>query len=188
MERLKQDSGKKPMHRHAQWLGFGSTFHALRRPWMFFGLACCAVAAVGCEEQPRNVGGKPSAPAAPKAERGIIGRRTQDVRNAPADLKKEKAQVATTRIVAKDPITLQGNAYVSIIGRASQLLIDDAINKFRALNDRYPKDYEEFMAEIIKANNISLPVLPPYQEYGYLEKEHKLIILEYPDRKNPPAV
>ncbi len=26
--------------------------------------------------------------------------------------------------------------------------------------------------------------LPPYQKYGYDEKEHKLIILEYPDRKN----
>jgi hypothetical protein len=39
------------------------------------------------------------------------------------------------------------------------------------------------MAEVIKANNISLPKLPPYQEYTYDEKEHKLIILEYPDRK-----
>ena len=39
------------------------------------------------------------------------------------------------------------------------------------------------MTEIIKANNIALPVLPYYQEYGYDEKEHKLIILEYPDRK-----
>jgi hypothetical protein len=39
------------------------------------------------------------------------------------------------------------------------------------------------MAEIIKANNISLPRLPSYQEYAYNEKEHKLIILEYPDRK-----
>jgi hypothetical protein len=39
------------------------------------------------------------------------------------------------------------------------------------------------MAEIIKANNIWLPKLPAYQEYGYNEKEHKLIIIEYPDRK-----
>jgi hypothetical protein len=39
------------------------------------------------------------------------------------------------------------------------------------------------MAEVIKANNISLPKLPPYQEYTYDEKEHKLIILEYPVRK-----
>ena len=50
-------------------------------------------------------------------------------------------------------------------------------------NDRYLKNYAEFMAEIIKANNISLPKLLSYQEYSYDEKEHKLIILEYPDRK-----
>ncbi len=43
---------------------------------------------------------------------------------------------------------------------------------------------EEFMTEIIKANNIALPQLPPYQKYGYDEKEHKLIILEYADLKN----
>ena len=55
---------------------------------------------------------------------------------------------------------------------------------YQAENDRYPKDYDEFMDEIIKANNIALPKLPHYQEYGYDEKEHKLIILEYPDRKS----
>ena len=42
------------------------------------------------------------------------------------------------------------------------------------------------MNEIIKANNIALPKLPYYQEYGYNEKEHKLVILEYPDLKNNP--
>ena len=57
---------------------------------------------------------------------------------------------------------------------------------YHAANDRYPKDYDEFMTEIIKANNIALPKLPHYQEYGYDEKEHKLIILEYPARKDQP--
>ena len=42
------------------------------------------------------------------------------------------------------------------------------------------------MTGIIKANNIALPKLPPYQEYGYDEKEHKLVILEYEARKNQP--
>ena len=57
---------------------------------------------------------------------------------------------------------------------------------YHAENDRYPKDYDEFMNEIIKANNIALPQLPHYQEYGYDEKEHKLIILEYPELKDAP--
>lgn len=86
--------------------------------------------------------------------------------------------------MAKDPITVTGNAYVSIIGRTSVLKIQQAVDLYHAANDRYPKDLDEFMTEIIKANNIALPVLPPYQDYGYDANEHKLIVLEYPDRKN----
>ena len=59
-----------------------------------------------------------------------------------------------------------------------------AVDLFHAENDRYPKDYDEFMTAIIKPNGIALPQLPPYQKYAYDEKEHKLIILEYPDLKN----
>ena len=113
----------------------------------------------------------------------IIGQRTQKIVKAAPALEQKGAKVASTKIVAKDPFTLAGNAYVASIGRLSQLAIEDAINKYHAANDRYPKDLDEFMTEIIKANNISLPKLPTYQEYSYDEKEHKLIIIEYPDRK-----
>ncbi|AMV40817.1 hypothetical protein [Planctomyces sp. SH-PL62] len=90
------------------------------------------------------------------------------------------------KITAKDPITLQGNAYVTMIGQTSILQIQHAMNLYQAANDRFPKNYDEFMAEIIRANNIALPKLPHYQEYGYDEQQHKLVILEYPDRKNNP--
>ena len=58
-----------------------------------------------------------------------------------------------------------------------------AMDLFHAENERYPKDYDEFMKVIIKAHDIALTQLPPYQKYGYDEKEHKLIVLEYPDLK-----
>ena len=147
-------------------------------------LAGLAIASAGCEEEPRVTAGKRNVSSKPREDSGpIIGQRTQKIVEAEAALKKGDARVASTKIVAKDPITLQGNAYVAIIGRASQLQIEHALNLFRGANDRYPKDYDEFMAEIIKANNISLPRLPAYQEYAYDEKEHKLIVIEYPDRK-----
>jgi hypothetical protein len=177
-------------------------------------LAACALFAAGCEEE-RQVAGptrsraadavgvdqgdldrpasKPTArPAAPPRAKKptdsgpIIGQRTQDIKDANAELKTGKAQVGSTRIVAKDPITIQGNAYVSIIGQASILSIQHAVDLWHASNDRYPKDIDEFMNEIVKPNNIALPRLPPYQEYGYDANQHKLIILEYPDRKNQP--
>jgi len=125
---------------------------------------------------------KPKAQAPAKPE-FIVGKRTNDIRNAQTELTKGKAQVASTRIVAKDPFTLQGNAYVSIVGRASMLNMQHAIDLFKAENDRFPKDYNEFMDVIIKANNIGLPTLPYYQEYAYNDKDHKLIIIEYPARK-----
>ena len=110
-------------------------------------LAACALLAAGCEEdaarrrtdpvQGRGRRGRrpgrpgstaeqadpgPAAQPKPKTPTNsgpIIGQRTQDIKDANAELKTGKAQVASTRIVAKDPITLQGNAYVSIIGQTS---------------------------------------------------------------------
>src|SRR5262249_29161760 len=121
---------------------------------------------------------------AKKKDKGfIVGQRTQDIRDANAEIKSGQARQASTRIVAKDPITIQGNAYVSIIGQSSILNIQHAVDLYQAENGRYPKDRDEFMEEIIKKNNIALPMLPHYQEYGYDPAQHKLIILEYPDRK-----
>ena len=82
------------------------------------------------------------APPAKKEPKFIVGQRTQDIKNANAELKSGQAKVASTRIVAKDPITLQGNAYVSIIGRTSMLNIQHAVDLYQAENDRYPKDYQ----------------------------------------------
>ncbi len=141
--------------------------------------------AAGCDEQ-KHIAGKSSAPPpAPKAEEDpfIVGRKTNDIKNADEELAKGAVE-GSTKIVAKDPITLSANAYVSMIGQISILHIQHAMDLYKAANDRLPKNYDEFMAEIIKPNNIVLPELPYYQKYGYDEKEHRLIILEYPDLKN----
>jgi hypothetical protein len=138
----------------------------------------------GCEEEPRHTVGKPAVLSRNKEDAGsIIGQRTQEIVNAAPALKQVGVKVASTKIVAKDPITLVGNAYVTSIGRLTLDSITHSLEIWHGLNDRYPKDYDEFMTEIVKANNISLPKLPSYQEYAYDEKEHKLIIIEYPDRK-----
>ena len=81
-------------------------------------LAGCALLLGGCEEEPRHGAAKPSS-AQKRADSGpIIGQRTQKIVETAPALAKGDARVASTKIVAKDPITLQGNAYVSIIGRS----------------------------------------------------------------------
>ena len=151
------------------------------------------LAAVGCEEE-RHVGAPAGSKsknavahgaAAPAGPKFIIGEKTQNIVKAAPEVAKG-AKVSDNKITAKDYITLQGNAYVSIIGQTSVMMIDHAMDLYKAEHDRYPKDYDEFMTDIIKANNIALPQLPSYQEYGYDEREHKLKVLEYEDRKNQP--
>jgi len=151
---------------------------------------CSVVLSSGCEEE-RNVSDKPisqakAKPSTPPKPEFIVGKRTQEIKNATIEIQKGGATVATTKITAKDPITLPGNAYVTIIGQTSILNMQHAMDLYHAENDRYPRNYDEFMNEIIKANNIALPQLPYYQKYGYDEKEHKLEILEYEDLKNQP--
>ena len=153
-------------------------------------ILCTVFHCTGCEEE-RNVSDKPNSQAKAKSSTPakaefIVGKRTQEIKNAANELNTEGATIASTKITAKDPITLPGNAYVTIIGQASILSIQHAMDLYHAENDRYPRSYDEFMNDIIKANNIALAQLPYYQKYGYEANEHKLVILEYEDLKNQP--
>ena len=171
-----------------------------RRPWQAPAIALglgIALALAGCDQptgSTRRLSRAPQAevveqpapapePApAPVAPRPILGQKTQDIR----DVEKEKQAggvVTPPRITAKDPITLQGNAYVTAIGKISIDQIDYAVKLYQAETGEYPKTYAEFMEKIIKANNIVLPTLPFYQEYVYDAPTHKLNIMEYPARK-----
>jgi hypothetical protein len=152
---------------------------------------CCSlgVAAMGgCGSEPRvlspSTPGTTTAAPAPKIElTPILGAKTTEVRDVQKEMATGGAEAAATRITAKDPITLQGNAYVVSVGKIAVDQITYALRIFEATNERYPKDLDEFMKEIIQANNIALPKLPYYQEYGYDAPNHRLMVLEYPDRK-----
>ena len=185
--------------------GIRQDLHRRQRHSAWLIVAVCVVVAPGCEEETRNAGKRPETRALdqtgvslgydeatrpqsqakqPAKQSGpIIGQRTTDIRPA-SELKQGNAQPASPKIVAKDPISIQGNAYVSIVGQAAINNMKHAVDLFHAENDRYPKDYDEFMSAIVRPHGISLPQLPPYQKYAYDENEHKLIIMEYPNLKN----
>ena len=173
-----------------------------RRPWPAPTIALgLALALAGCEPPPgssrprskvkplEEVAEAPAPPAPPPAPvappvapRPILGETTQNI----GDMEKEKKAggvVKEPRITAKDPILLVGNAYVSIVSQATQGQITHAVDLYQAETGEYPKTLEEFMEKIIKPNGIKLPTLPFYQEYSYDAPNHKLVIMEYPDRK-----
>ena len=152
--------------------------------------------AAGCSE-PRHVESQPGATAtpapAPEPEpiqiktREILGKTTTDVRDKEAEIAKGGARVATTTITPRDPITLPGNAYVTIVGRQGVLNVQHALDLYQAENGAYPKTVEEFRTRVLKGptnpDGVTLPQLPYYQEYSYDPATHALIVLEYPDRK-----
>ncbi len=153
-------------------------------------LALLLILLAGCDEPPApakpkaapSVANPAPAPASGKT-REILGKRTQDIRDASAEMKTGEAKAAGPRPIAKDPITLAGSAYITAIGQTSINNIKHALDLYQASEGDFPKTYQEFLDKIIKANNIALPTLPYYQEYGYDAANHKLIILEYPDKK-----
>jgi hypothetical protein len=54
--------------------------------------------------------------------------------------------------------------------------IPQAMQLFKATEDRAPKDNDEFMEKIIKANNIKLPELPEGDRYMYDPKTEELMV------------
>lgn len=64
--------------------------------------------------------------------------------------------------------------------------IPHAMNLFQATNGRFPKDHDEFMREIITANAIKLPELPPLDKYIYDPSTHELMVQQFEGNENQP--
>lgn len=138
-------------------------------------LSASLILVVGCEPSKKQEKREP-----------ILGRRTQDIRDASAEEAKG-AVVTENKVPVADPITQSGKTYIHAISKTSELLIDQAINLYHAEKGEYPKDHQQFMDEIIKPNNIALPVLPADQKYAYQPDTHKLVIMKYPEGAAPKA-
>ena len=139
-------------------------------------LALLAIAA-GCDNAPKK------SAQAPIQTRETLGKTTQDIRKLEPELQKG-AQVAPGKVTEKGYLAAVGNSYVVAMDKIAEMQIIQSIELYRAENDgKYPKDYDEFMDKVIKHYDIRLPMLPYYQEYSYDEKEHKLVVLEYPEKK-----
>lgn len=89
--------------------------------------------------------------------------------------------VSDQKIRTSDPITgpvsVPLTAYRTSVEKLSIIAVDQALAFYYAEQGRYPKDYDEFMEKIVKANNIKLPVLPYKGKYAYDEANHQLIVV-----------
>lgn len=101
--------------------------------------------------------------------------------------RKESAEEKTQETKPKPPaapggetraseVIVGGSGFNSMSASIERTQIVKAMADFQALNERYPKDHQEFMDQIIKANNIKLPVLPADKKYQYSPDRHELMV------------
>ncbi|MGE0608947.1 MAG: hypothetical protein AB7O62_17765 [Pirellulales bacterium] len=112
------------------------------------------------------------------ADRGIIGKTTQDVGEYRADANRE---VSDGKIGEIDPALgplAPLKAYGPVLEQVTTLAVQQNLQLYHAEHGRYPKDHAEFMEVIIKAYNMQLPVLPAGNQYQYDVENHQLIIVK----------
>jgi len=109
----------------------------------------------------------------------VIGKTTQDIKKFDPDAKNQKVSDATFEY--SDPFTGPLNAYGPALEKTFKPMIKHHVEAFRAIEGRYPKDYNEFMEKIIKENSIKLPVLPGSKRWVYDDKAHELKVVQDAD-------
>ncbi|HWE36500.1 MAG TPA: hypothetical protein VG406_08040 [Isosphaeraceae bacterium] len=150
-----------------------------RRCWSL-PLAATLALVVGCDggtssKKPAAAGGKKGAVTAEEAQpRDILNKTTFDVRSVAQETQKG------ARVI--DPTT-NPNMYVAQTARLAVMTTKHNLDIYQAANGDYPKTAQELVDNLLKPEGQGLPALPYYLEYGYDETEHKLVILEYPERK-----
>lgn len=108
-------------------------------------------------------------------QQSIFKQKTQDVGEFDPDAGRE---VSDSKIRADTPGLAGLQAYGPMVEKISKTTIDYHLQIFNATNGRYPEDHDEFMSEIIKKNNIQLPVLPAKHTYQYDVENHKLVVVK----------
>lgn len=147
----------------------------LNSSWLsLFGVFSLMILMVGC--------GRPTAEKFPTKEEKpkeklepVLGRKTQEVGEfQPGEQKESDLSVKA----GSNPIAAYGGGATYAIAQSAKLGVTHALRMFNALEGRYPKDHEEFMEKIIKANGIQLPVLPGKRRYMYDVEKHELVIVD----------
>jgi hypothetical protein len=136
---------------------------------------------VGCEAEPPKTAAKPQV-----KTREILNKKTQRVFELGPELQKG-AVIASTRVDDYDPISGPGKVYQSATNKLSGYAVQQALDIYRVQNDdKYPQTFQEFMDQVMqvgKPDGIWLPERPYYQEYAYDVENHRLVVLNYPERK-----
>jgi len=119
--------------------------------------------------------------------RETIGKTTQNVL-ALKDALEKGGVLATKDAGTSNPLLASAAAYRNSVATIGAMAVDKAIQirNAQSIREPQPLTYEVFMKEIIKkgkSDGIRLAMLPYYQEYAWDEKAQKLVVIDFPARK-----
>ncbi|MAI34924.1 MAG: hypothetical protein CMM07_25060 [Rhodopirellula sp.] len=119
--------------------------------------------------------------------RETIGKTTQKVLVLKDALEKGGV-LATKEAGTSNPLLASAAAYRNSVATIGAMAVDKAIQirNAQSIREPQPLTHEVFMSEIIKkgkSDGIRLPMLPYYQEYAWNQKTQKLVVVDFPARK-----
>ncbi|MFM7521747.1 MAG: hypothetical protein ACKO9B_14940 [Planctomycetota bacterium] len=121
----------------------------------------------------------------PIETRKTIGKTTQNVLPL-ADALQQGGQLAEMSITSGGLGAITSDAYRTSVGKMGIIAVEHQLQLVEAEHGPKPMNYDEFMAKVIgkgKPDGIQLPMLPYYQEWAYDPEAKKLVVVEFPLKK-----
>ena len=86
-------------------------------------------------------------------------------------------KTVSSKVKMSNPVFGALEAYEPTKQKIGEMQIQHSVDLCNVTEGRYPKDHEEFMTKVIKANSIRLPKLGPGKQYQYDVQNHALMVV-----------
>lgn len=118
--------------------------------------------------------------------RKTVGKTTQTVLELAGAVAQGGVRVDNASETEEGGLGAYAQAYRHSVATIGGLAVEQKMKVHQALHGKAPDTYEEFMATIIAPgtpDGVSLPMLPYYQEYAFDSESKKLVVVEFPAKK-----
>lgn len=124
---------------------------------------------------------------APKIQpRKTVGKTTQTVLDLADAIRQGGVRVDNASEAEEGGLGAYSQAYRHSVATIGGLAVEQKMKFYQAEHGTMPATHKEFMATIIAPgtpDEVSLPMLPYYQEYAFDPESKKLVVVEFPAKK-----
>lgn len=123
----------------------------------------------------------------PKVQtRKTVGKTTQNVLDLAAAKSQGGIVVDNAAEAEEGGLGAYSQAYRHSVATIGGLAVEQKMKLYQAEHNKVPATHQEFMEKIIAPgtpDEVSLPMLPYYQEYAFDPASKKLVVVEFPAKK-----